>query len=337
LTDPVVDIERQTQTARRRWLDPAWRASAVVWVETQLAAGGLRIVGPIEQPHIRPWSTAWSIPTSGGPVWFKAGGPGNAYEAGLLEDLARWRVPFVLEPIAVDSARGWILLPDGGTRLRDVLGGGPGLDHWQRILPEWGDLQRRLVPRVGSLVRRGLPDQRPKLMPAHLEALIEDPVADLSATDRDRLRAFIPTYARWCAELDALGIEPSLQHDDLHDGNVFIGEHGDRIFDWGDANIAHPFGTVLVTFRSIASRGLGDPATEKRALARLRDAYLEPWTAEHGASELASAVTLASRVAIVGRALAWRRALTGIPTGDHGAWAGNVGGWLLELFEPVSL
>jgi hypothetical protein len=43
------------------------------------------------------------------------------------------------------------------------------------------------------------------------------------------------------------------------------------------------------------------------------------------------------RVAIAGRALSWKGALSGIPPHDHGAWAGNVGGWLLELFEPTPL
>ena len=43
------------------------------------------------------------------------------------------------------------------------------------------------------------------------------------------------------------------------------------------------------------------------------------------------------RVAIVGRALSWQRALTGIPPDDLGEWSGNVGGWLLELFEPTPL
>ena len=337
MTEPVPERERQTEAARRRWLDPAWRTTLLTWVEARLASRDRRIVGPVEQPHVRPWSTVLSIPTDAGLAWVKASGPGNAYEAGLLDELVRWGTPNLLEPIAVERDRGWMLMPDGGTRLRDVLDGGPGLDHWERILPAWGEAQRHLAPRAGTLIGLGVPDQRPAAMPAHLEALIDDPVAELSAADRGRLRDLLPAYAGWCDALDAIGIQPSLQHDDLHDGNVFVGADEDRIFDWGDSNIAHPFGTLLVTFRSIASRGLGDAASEGRAFTRLRDAYVEPWTADHQAAELIEAVTLATRVSIVGRALAWRRALTGIPPTDHGAWSGNVGGWLLELFEPMPL
>ena len=333
----AAEAARQTDTARSRWLDPDWRATALAWVEEELARLGRRVSGPVEQPHIRPWSTAMSVPTDAGPVWFKAGGPGTAYEATLLERLGRWDTRGILAPLAVDPGRGWLLLPDGGTRLRETLDGGPGVEEWVRILRGYAAIQRELAPRAAELISAGVPDLRPGSMPARLEALIEDPEVGLSATDRRRLEGILPAYVDWCAALESTGIDPSLQHDDLHDGNVFVGPGGDRIFDWGDSSIAHPFGTLLVTFRSIADRGLGSGRPETRPLTRLRDAYLEPWTDRHTRTELAEAAGLAMRVAIVGRALSWQRSFAGIPANDHGEWTGNVGGWLLELFEPTPL
>ena len=97
-----------------------------------------------------------------------------------------------------------------------------------------------------SSIAIGIPDLRPSRLPDLLASLADDPDASLTEEDRSRLRELVPTYAGWCAELEAYGIAPSLQHDDLHDGNVFVGRTGDRIFDWGDAGIAHPFGTLLV-------------------------------------------------------------------------------------------
>jgi hypothetical protein len=333
LTEPE-EAALQTQTARTRWLDPEWRSTVLTWIEDQLGSRGREVTGTVEQPHIRPWSTAMSVPTEGGLVWFKAGGPGNRYEARLLDALARWRAPGILEPLAVDPERGWLLLPDGGTRLRDTLDGGPGVEAWLRILPEWAELQRDLEPRVDELVAIGIPDLRPSSLPDRLAELVDDPWVSLPADDRARLRDLLPTIATWCAELAAAGIASSLQHDDLHDGNVFVGPDRDRFFDWGDSSVAHPFGTLLVTLRSIDSRGLGEPDALTRALARLQDAYLEPWTASHTRAELAVAVPLAMRLAIIGRAMSWHRALSGIPPDDQGEWAGNVGGWLMDLFEP---
>ena len=73
----------------------------------------------------------------------------------------------------------------------------------------------------------------------------------------------------------ALGIAASVQHDDLHGGNVLVGPDGDRFFDWGDAVVAHPFGTLTVTFNSIAHT-LGLPL-HAPAFARLEAAYLAAW------------------------------------------------------------
>jgi hypothetical protein len=333
----IAEAARETETARKRWHDPRWRAEATAWIEEQLGHHGLRITGPIEQPRIRPWSTALIVPTNAGTTWFKACGPGSAYEAALVATLARWQTPRIVEPLAVDADRSWLLSPDGGTLLRDALAGDAGIEDWERILPEWAEMQRHLAPRADELIALGVPDLRPAVLPARFADLIDAPDAELSEPDRERLRAFLPAYAEWCAELTASAIDASLQHDDLHDGNVFVGPEGDRFFDWGDAGVAHPFGTLLVTFRSIASRGLGAADQEGRTLARLRDAYLEPWTADHAPTELRAAVTTAIRVAMVGRALSWQRGLWGVPLDDRGEWSGNVGGWLMELFEPTPL
>lgn len=211
------------------------------------------------------------------------------------------------------------------------------MEPWERILAGWANVQRELSPRAVELVAAGVPDRRPSMLAEALRRLVHDPDVGLEDADRARLRNLLPSYDRWCAELEAFGVPASLQHDDLHDGNVFVRPDGDRIFDWGDSSVSHPFGTLLVTFRSIAAHGLGGGAAERRALIRLRDAYLEPWTDAHSRGSLTAAVRLAMRVAIVGRALSWEGALAGIPVHDHGQWSGNVGGWLMELLEPRPL
>jgi hypothetical protein len=312
------------------WLDPAWRDEAIAWVDAQLAALGRPRTGAFAQPHVRPWSTVMSIPTATGPVWFKAAGPGTAYEARLLTLLAAWGTPMVLTPLAADPDRGWLLFPDGGTRLRDALDGAAGVGEWLRILPAYAALQRGLASRADGLLALGVPDLRPAGLPGLFARLIEEPASRLVEADRARLRGLQPQYAEWCMKVAESGIEPTLQHDDLHDGNVFVVP--DRLFDWGDAVVGHPFGTLLATLRSIASR---DAALERRNLLRLRDAYLEPWTDARPRTELNETVEMALRVGAVGRAYAWMRALSGVPSDAHGDYAGVVGEWLLELFEPT--
>ncbi|SCL61290.1 Phosphotransferase enzyme family protein [Micromonospora citrea] len=320
------------------WTDPYWRDTALGWVGDRLGRHGRRIVGPVE-PRVRPWSLVWRVPTDAGDAWFKANNPGTRHEAALLDALARLAPGRVLDPIAVDAERGWSLLPDGGRSLRDALAGDRDvLTRWERVLPEYADLQRTVAPRAGELLALGVPDHRPEALPELFEALLDDQeslllgAADgLDVEAYGRLRAHRDTFAEQCRRLADSGVAPSVQHDDLHDGNVFVGDDGHRFFDWGDASVAHPFGTLLVTLNSVA-HALDLPAGDP-TLARLRDAYLEPWSDRHDRAALREASRLAVRVTRVSRALSWRRALV---TRDpaRAQYASAVPGWLTELFEP---
>ena len=98
-----------------------------------------------------------------------------------------------------------------------------------------------------------------------------------------------------------------------------------RFFDWGDADLAFPFTSMLVTLRVARSRW------PDLALARLRDAYLEAWTDTHSRAELELLTLLATRAGKVGRAAAWVRALTDVP--DPGEHREAAPGWLEELLE----
>ena len=239
------------------WSSEQWQLRARSWVDAQLSRAGRRVTGLVE-PRVRPWSLVWRVPTDDGPVWFKANNPGTVHEAVLIAALAELTPDRVLTPIAVDPARGWSLLPDGGESLRDVLARDPDLAHWERALPGYAALQLASASRADELVALGVPDQRPEVLAGLFVELLDDHEAlligaegGLGAEMHERLRAEVPSYAQRCRRLADLGIPATVQHDDLHDGNVFAGDAGYRYFDWGDASVAHPFGTLLVTLRSI--------------------------------------------------------------------------------------
>jgi aminoglycoside phosphotransferase (APT) family kinase protein len=134
-----------------------------------------------------------------------------------------------------------------------------------------------------------------------------------------------------CAELATIGAE-TIQHDDLHDGNVHRPDAGYRILDWGDAGVSHPFATLLVTERSVAARfGLEVGMPE---LARLRAAYLEPWTDVASSSVLRHAAELAIWVGLISRALTWRDALSVANDDELAEWEGYPADTLRVLTEP---
>jgi Phosphotransferase enzyme family len=274
------------------------------WIDSVLPAPRS---GEPEVVRERPWSLVVKVPTAQGRYWFKENRAQTRYEAGLIEALARWAPGRVPAPVAVDARRGWSLLPDGGPTLREA-----GDADWESLLAGYARLQRDLVPHAAEMLALGVPDLRPSAMPAHLKALAIPPA----------VAAYLPTLLELCAEMADGAIPPSLQHDDLHDANVFTSGH---IFDWGDASLAHPFGTLLVTLR-VAER-LGQDTD------RLRDAYLEPWNDLASRAQLLREAQIAQQVAKVGRALSWQRALAGSSPEVVATWEDPVSGWLEELLD----
>jgi hypothetical protein len=334
-----------TDYAITRWRDRVWLAGAVGWASDRLAEHGHRLIDEPEQTHVRPWSTLLRLPTSEGVFWFKANAIGTAHEGPLIETLARCAPGHVLRPLAIDVREGWLLLPDGGTTLRAAQGGETDIAHWEDILSDHAELQRNAAPHADDLAALGVPDVRPERLPEIRADLLDDAAAlrigrpdGLTTEQRRQLRADSDRYASLCADLAAIGIPASVNHDDLHDNNVFVpGQAGGhyQVFDWGDASVAHPFAVLLVALRVVAhlqNLGPGDPA-----LLRLRDAYLEPWTGEFDRASLVQATRLALRVGGVSRALSYRSALVEGTAADHDAYGDGVPQWLLELYEPTSL
>jgi len=283
--------------ARTPWEDPGWRATALDWLEEQLAAQGLRETGP-RQVRLRPWSVIIRI-TADQPVWFKVNPPASRFEAGLTQALSRLAPTHVLTPYAVDAERGWSLLPDGGALLRN-LPAEPR--HWEELLRQYADLQRTLVPYVDELELLGVPNARVSALPGILDESIVNNQT-FSASDREQLEKVRPRLVEWCAELAAIGIADSLDHSDLHDGQILVPAPGRfTFFDWGDAAVSHPFCSLLVAAERAAD--LHGP----EVIPRLKDAYLEPWTADgHTVAELRRAVELAWRLGAFGRAASWGR------------------------------
>jgi len=142
-------------------------------------------------------------------------------------------------------------------------------------------------------------------------------------------------FATVCRRLADFGVPATLQHDDLHDANVFVGDGRHRFFDWGDAVVSHPFVSLLVPLR-MARQALDVPSGHP-VLLRLRDSYLDVWR-DHGTwQELTEQCDLALRIGPLQRALTWRRILRGVHPDERAEWAGSVPGWTAEHLAPGTL
>ena len=228
-------------------------------------------IGAIETTHDRPWATVMRVPVAGGVTWFKACAPVQAFEPRLTAELYRRWPDRVTEVLAVDEGRRWMLLGDAGIAVGER--GNPP-EAWLEALPMYAELQKGETAYALDHIGHGVPDLRMAALPAGYKRLLTSELP-LAIEDVKRLRDYAPHFTALCAGLAELGIQESVQHDDLHVANLYSEGDKLRVVDWGDSSIAHPFSSLVVTFRFLEEVNHltpGDPWFR-----RLRDAYLEPW------------------------------------------------------------
>ncbi len=258
-----------------RWRDPAFVAAAHAWIADRLAERGLVVTGGIEQPHVTEWSTVMRVPTGSGPVWFKANDATMRHEAAvtvLVAPLSGGRVP---APLAADPATGWMLLADAGPRLRDVVAEERSLERWYDVLEAYARIQLACEGEVDALLALGAP-RPPAPHPAR-------GVRRPAGRARDPVDARLPpadAIDDLCARLGAFGIRETVQHDDLHDGQVFLGAGVHQVLDWGDACVSHPFFTLSVTLEGVIAWGVDDEEDSEDLGPHLA-AYLRPYEAAY--------------------------------------------------------
>lgn len=323
--------------------DQGLPAGAGGWVADALDGTEVAVVSS----RIRPWSGVWElVPAAGGDGrwWLKENRLSGRHEPALTRALARLS-PLVDEPVAVDTQRARMLMADAGERLRERLDAADTgqraltLATWAELLPRYAELQLATVPLVSELAAAGVAVVAPLDHPALFDELLGE---DEWLRPGINPEMSFETYAQLCGSqalvaeavdaVESAGIGISVQHDDLHDGNVFVrpaDPRGFGIIDWGDAYLGHPFATLLVTLNMIANRLHLDTATEPPELARLVDAYLEPFTGPGTTlADLRAVLTSALLLARIGRAESWRRMFADDPGGP--GWFASVvdGHWI---------
>ena len=301
------------------WSSAAWRELAVSWLDEQLAGAAIERTGEVEQPHLRPWATALRAPTTKGPVWLKAAGPETASEIELYQLLHRVAPDRVLTPIAVDAARSWIVLPDGGPPVGEQFSETELIDVLMAVLPQYGQLQRDLAPHADTALALGITDMRAAIMPRRFDEamVVVSEYVERFGTGADRatcqrVAALRETFTSWCDRLADAPAPPSLDHNDLHPWNILVTRVGGairaRFYDWGDCVLAHPFASMLVGL-GVVQGHLLRVSVDAPEIRKLRDAYLEPFGDLASHADLVATLELACRVGKAARALTWDRAL----------------------------
>lgn len=318
------------------WEWAGWRDQVDMWIHAELARHRTPVHGVIEEVHTRPWSAVLRVPTTAGFVYFKAVLPRLKHEIAVTQALARWRPDCMLPVLAADIDRGWLLTPERGPRLREMIREQRNFRLWDTVLPLYAEVQIKLAAQVPELLRMGTPDHRLAALPAKYEWLLEDTETlridqphGLTSDEYRRLRELVPDIARLCAELAGYGLPESLHHGDLGDANVLLSNGQPLFYDWGDCIVGHPFYSLRTTFVSLYySLQIDDGAPE---LDHLRDVYLEAWTGFASIDRLRAAFKLALRLAAVNGTLVWHDVVSRLTGPTREEYAVPVPGLLQEF------
>ncbi|HEU5316635.1 MAG TPA: aminoglycoside phosphotransferase family protein [Chloroflexota bacterium] len=318
----------QSPLGRCAWCAPRWLAEAEAWIARQLDAIGRPATGPTVQFRSNSISSVLRAPTARGDVYFKAASHHFRTEARITTGLATRFGEHLPTLLAVNVERSWLLMEDFGPRLRES-----GQEVWETALRLMGELQRRCIGETDWLLSIGAADRRLAILREQIPALLDAPETrrEVAPELHARLVARIPRFQEACDALAACGVPETLIHGDLHGGNVAATRGRVTLFDWTDAAVAHPF-LDLVTF--LPSERRTPVAAEGRPLEfaqRLRDAYLEGWTAYATPGQLRRALTLLNTVQQLHHAQSYLQILRSLEPADYWQWEGELAQWLTPL------
>ena len=185
-------------------------------------------------------------------MWFKAARPAFAHEARVLEVLQPL-APELLPEVIASTDEGWLLLADAGERAREHP-----ID-WRAMLHAYAELQRASAGHVDALLAAGADDNRPANVGDRAEALMRYLPADLVT----ELQARLPHVRERMERLAGSRLPITIDHGDLHDGNVFSAEGRVRIIDWGGLG-------CRASFLHVERRRSGGDCLGGRGVGRLR-------------------------------------------------------------------
>jgi hypothetical protein len=186
-------------------------------------------------------------------VWFKAARPAFAHDARVLSVLQPL-APDLLPDVVAATDDGWLLLADAGERAREHP-----ID-WRAMLHAYAALQRASAAHVDALLAAGAYDNRPATVVERVRALLRYLPTEIAVELESRL----PHVAERIERLAASKLPITIDHGDLHDGNVFSSEgrvcspvlHIERRGTRGDRLDARGMGGLCAAQR--ARRGGGD-------------------------------------------------------------------------------
>ena len=319
---------------RAPWEAIGWHAAACEWIGSQLASLGFTIQDPIVQQRAWGLSCTMKISTEKGDVYFKATPPFMAHEGRAMQVIAEHCPKLLPSPLAIEPERGWLLMQDYGSYMLHEC---PDITRWEEALRLFSQAQVEQVERVHQWLTLNIPDRRLGRMVEMIDPLIAScsqmltgGANGLSESEVSDLRSLSMPLKLMCARLAQFGVPNTLVHGDLG-GNIIIGENGYTIFDWTDVCVSHPFFDMATVSSAYFDESI--LKDNQDADTRLRDAYLEPWTARIPIERLVEAFEISRPLGALHQAMTYMWILTNISADARPELEGGLLHWIRQLLR----
>lgn len=294
---------------RAPWARTGWFDLAAAWIQDQLDGLSYTAVGPVEQFKTSAGSCILRVNTTAGMLYFKAVPTVFAREPVLTQALAERYPAHFVDVLAVDAGRHWMLMREvQATPLYLVF----EAERWEEALRLFAHIQIDSVDRLRHLMALGCPDRRLDTLAAQIDPLLADLPAmrpgqpgGLTRTEIDQLHALTPRFKAMCGQLASFRVPPTLEHGDFHPQNISVTDQGVIYMDWSEASVAPPFFS-LASIIGYVEHLMPDM---RSVGARIRDAYLEPWTIYEPMDRLIQAFELSRPLAALHYARSLHRAI----------------------------
>lgn len=280
------------------WRDTSYREQFECWLDGHVPGATWRVVKDTDLTYL-------VYGESGANRYYaKAVTAISGGEAELSVRLADRHPGLVPEVIAIDVARNWLLMRDiGGAALREH----PEHSRYEAAMRQYAKLQREEADYVEMFLAYGIPDRRPVRLKEEIRTYLPELCTGLDQRKAESVLSLQDELLTMCDEL-ATGVPMSLEHGDLHGGNIFWREQADDlcILDWGDATVTHPFFSVRVFWNALYDLlPEDDEVAWYEQIHKMRTVYLGEWEGVAPRDVLERHLLIAEELGCVYRALSW--------------------------------
>jgi len=253
------------------------------WAIHSLLQKEYKLLGNFEDVQTTAWSSVSRILTSSGYVFLKQTPPLLGLEPIIIQILHnkfQATVPIIID---INKNLNSFLMKDSGKAFYHFKNSENRTNLICDGISSYKNIQDKSIPFVKDLIEIGVPDWRIKNLPSLYEELIfqknlliedgfpENEINNLSCT--------LDKCISLCEELNKFQIPETLDHCDLHGGNILIDEesHAITIIDWGETVITHPFFSLsfflrgLVRYYSFQENELWDILFENKTITDKND------------------------------------------------------------------